>query len=793
MPAGRRQITISSSLSVGRQPRPQRTADHLVQRRAAAGGRRTRRRAARAVPASERSSADRVDQHPGADREQRRQDGAQRDAPPTTTRRSRGEHPPHRRREPPLRSTAQPFDHVRHSPHLLHRLEAVAFRRDRVDAAPHRARSPSGQVRVSVRVRGGRGSGAERRDDGEARWSSSGARPPAGPSAPRSPPSSCAAGRSSGRIAHQRTRLGRPRRSTYSVAPSSAPSSQRSPVSSRTSRSAPASASSPRRSLPFGSVHPGAVRLDDQDAPRSARRRPFATPRRPLPRTDHRREANGHAHVRSGDAAADVTRRSHCRMCTTSTPLRCRPSADAAAARHHCPSLVWGVGVGAGGSSRPVRPASSTTAPRRRPRTVYRIASMTKSFTAAAVLALRDDGVLRLDDPITTHAPELATIARHHGRRRADHARAPAVDGVGSRHRRRVGRSPPRHLRRRARRDRRRRVALRGADGHDLRVLEPRLRARRPDRAARHRPARAGPRPRALPRDRSASRARTWVRPTTTTGRGRTDGRTASHAPEELVGDGALAPMGGIWSCVEDLARVERLVRLRLPRARRPRRRAAAACVTARDAGDAQPRRVVRRCAVAPAPQAYGYGLLVRDDPALGRVARRTPAGSRATARTCAGPRGGRVAVVALANVTYAPMAELTLELFDVLHDARRAPAGHRRRSTAELEARGTRLVDLLLDWDDAPRRCAVHRQRRRRRGLRPPARGVRRARRGRPGASRSRRSPRSNAAACDVLLTDAARCLARRSSWRSRRCRRCASSRTRCARRRRPDVDAPS
>ena len=39
-------------------------------------------------------------------------------------------------------------------------------------------------------------------------------------------------------------------------------------------------------------------------------------------------------------------------------------------------------------------------------RTVFRIASMTKSFTAAAVLRLRDDGVLALDDPL----PELAHV-----------------------------------------------------------------------------------------------------------------------------------------------------------------------------------------------------------------------------------------------------------------------------------------------------------------------------------------------------------------------------------------------
>jgi CubicO group peptidase (beta-lactamase class C family) len=41
---------------------------------------------------------------------------------------------------------------------------------------------------------------------------------------------------------------------------------------------------------------------------------------------------------------------------------------------------------------------------------VYRIASMTKSFTAATVLGLRDDGLLRLDDPIAAHIPELAGL-----------------------------------------------------------------------------------------------------------------------------------------------------------------------------------------------------------------------------------------------------------------------------------------------------------------------------------------------------------------------------------------------
>jgi CubicO group peptidase (beta-lactamase class C family) len=40
--------------------------------------------------------------------------------------------------------------------------------------------------------------------------------------------------------------------------------------------------------------------------------------------------------------------------------------------------------------------------------TVFRIASMSKSFTASAVLLLRDAGTLALDDPAATYVPELA-------------------------------------------------------------------------------------------------------------------------------------------------------------------------------------------------------------------------------------------------------------------------------------------------------------------------------------------------------------------------------------------------
>lgn len=46
------------------------------------------------------------------------------------------------------------------------------------------------------------------------------------------------------------------------------------------------------------------------------------------------------------------------------------------------------------------------------PDTVFRIASLSKSFTAAAILSLRDDGLLRLDDPVSKHVPSIAGADR---------------------------------------------------------------------------------------------------------------------------------------------------------------------------------------------------------------------------------------------------------------------------------------------------------------------------------------------------------------------------------------------
>src|SRR5688500_1522918 len=82
------------------------------------------------------------------------------------------------------------------------------------------------------------------------------------------------------------------------------------------------------------------------------------------------------------------------------------------ATREHVPGAAWGVivdgrlvHVGTTGvrdiSNRD--PVDTTT--------VFRIASMTKSFTALAILKLRDEGKLSLDDPAERYVPELATLA----------------------------------------------------------------------------------------------------------------------------------------------------------------------------------------------------------------------------------------------------------------------------------------------------------------------------------------------------------------------------------------------
>jgi CubicO group peptidase (beta-lactamase class C family) len=79
--------------------------------------------------------------------------------------------------------------------------------------------------------------------------------------------------------------------------------------------------------------------------------------------------------------------------------------------RAHIPGMVWGVvehghivHLGTAGTQDLVTktPVGADT--------LFRIASMSKAFTALAILKLRDDGKLRLDEPAETYVPELKSL-----------------------------------------------------------------------------------------------------------------------------------------------------------------------------------------------------------------------------------------------------------------------------------------------------------------------------------------------------------------------------------------------
>ena len=68
--------------------------------------------------------------------------------------------------------------------------------------------------------------------------------------------------------------------------------------------------------------------------------------------------------------------------------------------------LVWSAGVGFADRAAHRRPAEST---------LYRIASITKTFTGTAIMQLRASCRLQLDDPVVSFLPELAAAARRPG------------------------------------------------------------------------------------------------------------------------------------------------------------------------------------------------------------------------------------------------------------------------------------------------------------------------------------------------------------------------------------------
>jgi CubicO group peptidase (beta-lactamase class C family) len=330
--------------------------------------------------------------------------------------------------------------------------------------------------------------------------------------------------------------------------------------------------------------------------------------------------------------------------------------------------------------------------------TVYRIASMTKSFSCAATLALRDDGVLRLDDPIGELAPELHSL-----RSPTDDAAPVTIRDLMSMSSGLVTDDPWAD----------RNLAL-TVEAFDRIVADGAVFAHPTGTAHEYSNLGYGVLGQVVHRatgiriqEHISSRLldplgmtssswtqptdRPWMRPMRTI-----DGEYVEEI--ETPDDGVVSPMGGIWSTVSDLARWVTWLDDAFP---------------ARDGtDDTTLRRSSRRemqtfqRLVGPRQQGrhhytmgYGYGVRVlhRTD---GVVVATHSGGFPGYGSNMRWVPGRRLGVITLANTTYAPMTELGAELMDLLEDNGTdlhvtAPLGDGLRRAAES------LASLLAEWHD--------------------------------------------------------------------------------------------
>ncbi len=369
--------------------------------------------------------------------------------------------------------------------------------------------------------------------------------------------------------------------------------------------------------------------------------------------------------------------------------------AAAAADEHHCPALSWGLvvdGTVATGGGLGVDGAGAPTDEH----TVFRIASMTKSFTSAAVLALRDEGVWSLDDPIAQHAPELSVVQGPAG-------------------------SPPITLRHLLSMTAGMATDDAWADRHlDITIPEidevyrdgvlfahrtndafqysnlgfgmiGRCVLRATGRAVRHHVTERFLEPLGMHETTWDEPAHDrWARPHRWQ-----DGAHVLDAPHPL-GDGEIAPMGGIWTTVHDLATWVGWLDAANTEPHQP------AFVGLSPASRREMQRMHNYAGQRPldgvrVPTGYGFGLVVRDDPTVGKVVDHSGGlpGYGTNMRWLAGTGMG---AIALANTTYAPMAEITMRMLYAWHET----GGVTRVSvepSAEFAARAAQLVALLNDW----------------------------------------------------------------------------------------------
>ena len=364
--------------------------------------------------------------------------------------------------------------------------------------------------------------------------------------------------------------------------------------------------------------------------------------------------------------------------------------AQRSAAESLAPSMAWGVVSGG------ALVASGAVGDGVDVNTPFRIASMTKSFTAAAVLGLRDDGVLSLERPVAEYAPELATVVgpddsaaitlRHLLSMSAGLA---TDDPWADRH---LDASPEFMNEIYANRPY---FAVRTGDAFEYSNLGFAMIGRVVRSVT-------GCSVRDLVDERLlrplGMANTTWDEPSVPSARPHrvVDGVAQAEGYEPLA-DGEIAPMGGLWSTVADLARWVSWLD---------------GANSGQESGSADLRPASRRemqtmhtyvgqssLDSVSAPSGYGFGLLLRDDPVIGSVVGHS-GGLPGFGSNMRWKKASGVGVIGLANVTYAPMSTFTHR---ALTELRRA--GHVEASGSEpsvlLRDRARALVELLGAWND--------------------------------------------------------------------------------------------
>ena len=376
------------------------------------------------------------------------------------------------------------------------------------------------------------------------------------------------------------------------------------------------------------------------------------------------------------------------------------------ARRTRAPGVAWGVvrsgelaasgGVGVLRVGAPEAPDADS---------VFRIASMTKSFTGAALMTLVVDGTLRLDDPVEIHVPELkgwgrttsdapALTVRHLASMEAG---LPTDDAWADRHLDLPDEAMDALLEAGAA------FAWTPGTHFEYSNLGWGLLGRVVERVAGVRVQELVTSALLEPLGMTAT---SWVRPPLgSVGEPHRVQDTEWVHEVEPVGDGTIAPMGGLWTTVRDLARWVGFFTDAFP---------------ARDGTDDGPlprwarremqqlRRVDQVSSVRPSPggasrvvaTGYGLGLGVRVDERLG-VSVGHSGGLPGYGSHMRWLPGHGIGVIGLSNVTYGNMHAACVEALEVLGDLDALGPSHGVTATPELERSAARSAALLSAWSD--------------------------------------------------------------------------------------------